>query len=312
MFVQKFDATTGAVLLDPLGKEVYPISTNSDIQAGAIGLYSADNPLFMSYDVNYKIRLTALDGLGNFVIWSGFPYELSSTTATLALAKGRFAFTYDPGQAQAVAVWYENRGTEYRAYAQNRNLLIIPVTLVDFHATKNNKTVTLFWNTSSENNNKGFYIERSTDGNQYKSLGFVQSKSVGGNSNINLDYTAVDDQPSTAINYYRLKQVDLDGKYVYSKTVLVRFDKPGSFYINNIYPKPATDILHVSVEAGMISNGNLTVVDMNGKTVIPSNIVLSKGNNIFHVDISSLSKGIYFLKINNSEKETAIEKWIKQ
>ena len=312
VFVQKFDANTGAVLLDPLGKEVYPISTNSDIQAGAIGLYSADNPLFMSYDVNYKIRLTVLDGSGNFVVWAGFPYELSSTTATLALAKGRFAFNYNLQSSQAVAIWYENRGTEYRAYAQNKNFTIIPVSLVDFYATKNNKIVNLFWNTSTEINNKGFYIERSADGNQYKPLSFVQSKSVGGNSNINLDYTAVDDQPSTAINYYRLKQVDLDGKYTYSKTALVRFDKPGSFYINNIYPKPATDILHVSVEAGMISGGTLSVVDMNGKTVIRSNIVLSKGNNIFNVDISSLSKGIYFLKINNSEKETAIEKWVKQ
>ena len=82
VFVQKFDASTGAVLLDPLGKEVYPISANSDTQAGDMGFYLADIPMFMSYDVNYNIRLTVLDPLGDAVSWPGFPYELSSTTAT--------------------------------------------------------------------------------------------------------------------------------------------------------------------------------------------------------------------------------------
>ena len=311
VFVQKFDASTGAVLLDPLGKEVYPISTNSDTQAGDMGFYLADNPMFMSYDVDYKIRLTVLDPSGDAVTWPGFPYELSSTTATLGTPKGRFAFTYDPVNAQAVAVWYENRGTEYRAYAQNRSLLIIPVSLVDFRAVKNKNQATLYWNTVSENNNKGFYIERSTDGIQFKTLGLVASKAFNGNSNINLDYQYTDAQTLPATNYYRLKQVDADGKYTYSKTLLVRFDKQGSIYINNIYPQPASSELHVSVESGISTKAVLSVTDVNGKMISRSAINVSAGNNIYDVDISSFSKGIYFIKIYDQEKEIATEKWIK-
>ena len=312
VYAQKFNTSDGAVLLNPLGKEVYPISTNMDTQTGSIAFYTEQNPLFMSYDVNYKIRLTALDNVGNFVSWPGFPYEMSSTTATLATPKGRFAFNYNLQTTQAVAVWYENRGTEYRAYAQNKNLTIIPVTLADFKASKELKKVNLSWNTVTEINNTGFYVERSIDGNQFKSLNFVATKAIGGNSNINLDYTFADIQPQPALNYYRLKQVDLDGKYTYSKTLLVRFDKAGSFYINNVYPKPASAILHISVEADAITSGTLSVVDMNGKIVSRSAISLNKGNNIFDVDVSSFSKGIYFAKINSNEKEMAVEKWVKE
>jgi len=312
VYIQKFNTSDGSVLLDPLGKEVYPISNNMDTQTGALAFYSEQTPLFISYDVNYKIRLTVLDNAGNFVNWNGFPYEMSSTTATLATPKGRFGFNYSSQNSQAVAVWYENRGTEYRAYAQNRNLTIIPVTLADFKASKESKKINLSWNTVTEINNTGFYVERSADGRQFKSLNFVPTKATGGNSNLNLDYVFTDMQPLAALNYYRLKQVDLDGKYSYSKTVLVRFDKTGSFYINSIYPKPATSVLHVSVGSGAGMKADLSIVDMNGKTIKSSAISLNKGNTVFDVDVSTFAKGIYFLKITGNEKEVSIEKWVRE
>ena len=188
---------------------------------------------------------------------------------------------------------------------------MIPVKLVGFQGIRNGNVVNLSWNTSTESNNKGFNVERSADGINFKKLGLVNSKAIGGNSSVNLDYTFTDLQPLQSYNYYRLAQVDLDEKYTYSKTVLVRFDKQGAIFINNIYPTPASAVLHVSVESGIKTNGTLSVIDMSGKTVNLSNINLTRGNNIFDVDVSSLSKGIYFLKINWNNKEIATEKWVK-
>ena len=116
VYTQKFSKTTGARLLGNTGVPVYPISSNYDTQAGNVSLIN-DAPMFMSYDVNYKIYATLLDGNGAFV-WPSNRIEMSSTTATLANAKGRFGFTGISGN-QAVALWYENRGVEYRAYAQD-------------------------------------------------------------------------------------------------------------------------------------------------------------------------------------------------
>ena len=118
VFVQKFDTATGAAQLAPEGKEVYPISTAFDTQAGDLLLIN-DAPLFMSYDASYKIYATLLNSTGDFV-WPGNRVVLSSTTASLATPKGRYAFSGVVNN-QAVAVWQENRGGEDRAYAQNVN-----------------------------------------------------------------------------------------------------------------------------------------------------------------------------------------------
>ena len=116
VYVQKFDTATGVVQLAPEGKEVYPVSSSFDTQAGSLLLIN-DAPLFMSYDVNYKIYATLLNGSGDFV-WPGNRIVLSSTTASLGSPKGSYAFSGVVNN-QAVAVWQETRGGEERAYAQN-------------------------------------------------------------------------------------------------------------------------------------------------------------------------------------------------
>jgi hypothetical protein len=116
IYVQKFAKADGSRQFGANALNVYPISTGFDTQAGTVSLVN-DAPVFLSYDGNYKLYATRLDGNGAFV-WSGNRIELSSTTAGGATPKGRFGFSSTQDK-QAVAVWYENRGTEYRGYAQN-------------------------------------------------------------------------------------------------------------------------------------------------------------------------------------------------
>lgn len=313
VYVQKFDKTSGAVLLDPLGKEVYPISSNLDTQEGAIGFFSSETPLFLTYDVNKKIKLNALSVTGDPAPWMGFPCEMSSTNTVFI--KLRFAFNYNPSTGNAVAAWIENRDPSifmYKPYAQNRNLFIIPVTLVDFNAVKNNTQVNLYWNTATETANKGFYIERSIDGINFKTLGFINSNAPGGNSLINQDYSFPDTKPLNGYNYYRLKQINIDGKFTYSKTRNIKFDNTDNIYINSIYPSPATNVLHVSVGSSIKANALVNMVDITGKVVNKTSVKLNEGDNSFDIDVSTLSKGIYVLKLVVGGKDMAIRKWTKQ
>jgi len=116
VYVQKFIKQTGARLLSNTAQNIYPISTSFDTQAGNVSLVD-DAPMFMSYDANYKIYVTRLDGNGAFV-WSGNRIEISSTTAGAGSPKGRFNFT-GLSNSQAVGVWAETRNGIQNAYAQN-------------------------------------------------------------------------------------------------------------------------------------------------------------------------------------------------
>ncbi len=113
VYIQKFLKTTGARQFTDAAKVVYAISSSNDQQCGNLALVN-DTPMFMSYDVNYKIYATRLDASGNFV-WPANRVELSSTTSTLG--KMRFGFTPD-GPNRCAGTWTENRTSSYLGYAQ--------------------------------------------------------------------------------------------------------------------------------------------------------------------------------------------------
>lgn len=115
VYIQKFTKEGGLRQFTDQGKVVYPIAPSSEQQRGGLALVS-DAPMFMFYDVNYKIYATRLDANGNFV-WPGNRVELSSTTAGPGLGKMRYGFTPD-GPNRCAGVWTENRGTDYMGYAQ--------------------------------------------------------------------------------------------------------------------------------------------------------------------------------------------------
>ncbi len=115
VYVQKFLKTSGARQFGDGAKVVYAISTNTDQHCGNLELVN-DNPMFMSYDVTEKIYATRLDANGNFV-WPGNRVELSSTTASPGTPKMRYCFTPD-GPNRCAGTWTENRGSNYKGYAQ--------------------------------------------------------------------------------------------------------------------------------------------------------------------------------------------------
>ena len=143
---------------------------------------------------------------------------------------------------------------------------IVPVELASFTASVTQKGINLEWTTASELNNNGFEIERSVDGNTFVTIGFVEGKGTTTETN----YYSFADLSLLTENYtiyYRLKQVDFDGNFSYSKTISVEFIMPGDFVLKQNYPNPfnpATKIEYQIQEAGLVS---LKVYDVMGKEV---------------------------------------------
>jgi hypothetical protein len=122
-------------------------------------------------------------------------------------------------------------------------LLSSPVELLDFDAQKIDKTVELNWQTASERNNAGFDLERSGNAGDWEPIGYVEGH---GNSNELQQYSYLDKEPVSGYNYYRLKQIDLDGEYEYSSICYVLFTGNTTAGLN-VYPNPNSGQFTISI-----------------------------------------------------------------
>jgi hypothetical protein len=310
VFAQKFDTTSGAVQLNPVGKQIYAVSPNFDTQAGELSLVN-DGPLFINYDVNYKIYATRLDNSGNFV-WPSQRVELSSTATTLANPKGRFAFS-GILNGQGVAVWTENRGIQERAYVQNIPTNgVLPVRLLSFSGERKNNAVKLTWRVSQEINCDGYQIEKSEDGNTFVSIGFIKSQALGGNSTSSMDYVFSDDAANKNNLYYRLKINDLDGRFQYSKVIYVNTVGMRNDIIS-IFPNPtAGDFFTATIYTEKNKSGRIDIFDAQGKSCLSGVRNFFAGINNFTTDISGIASGIYFIRISYADGTSAQSSFIKK
>ena len=146
----------------------------------------------------------------------------------------------------------------------------------------------LKWTTASETNNEGFDIERSADGSVWKSIGFVKGQ---GNSSHETEYSWTDTDPLQATSYYRLRQVDFDGKFTYSETRSVSQQEKATF---SVRPNPFTS--HISLDN--LSEARVEVVDLAGRTVF----IAASANNNLSIDLEKLTQGMYLLRVTEGSK----------
>ena len=178
----------------------------------------------------------------------------------------------------------------------------LPVALLSFTASRNNSAVSLKWETVSEENSKGFYIQRSAGSNIWEVLGFVESKAINGSSNSRLNYTFTDLNKAKGIIQYRLKQIDINGKFAYSPIRAVRAG--GQKVKTIVYPNPSNDGKVNVVFEDKDANRNISLTDMNGRVIKQWKNVVSNT-----LQIENLLTGFYTLRIINSETgEQIVEK----
>jgi hypothetical protein len=189
----------------------------------------------------------------------------------------------------------------------------LPVNILTFSGQRNGNVNALKWVTATENNNKGFHVERSTDGRSFTSLGFVASRAIGGNSNNQITYAFNDNSFSGDRHYYRLRQVDLDGREKTSNIVLIKGVRPSSFTISGLFPNPTISKLNVLVDAPSKQNATLQVIDVTGKVVKEQRVIIEVGTNTVEIDVNEVAAGTYLLKLTSKDSgETSLSKFVKQ
>ncbi len=178
---------------------------------------------------------------------------------------------------------------------------ILPATILDFSATYvSANNVKVAWTTTDEINASYFEVERSTDATNF--IGVAQ---VNASESLSPVHTyAVNDQLyniSGNIVYYRLRIVDKDGKYSYSKVVPVKLDTPESSL--SVYPNPVDSYTILNMVSDKSATGILRLIDNSGKQILTKSFTVSTGNNSVMVDqLGNLPKGIYVIQvmINNN------------
>ena len=176
----------------------------------------------------------------------------------------------------------------------------LPVELMDFNVGMVGENVGCSWLTSSERNSDYFDVENSTNGFDWLSKGTVQA---AGNSMQLMSYSFLDESPSNGQNYYRLKQVDIDGKYTYSEIKSIVFSGIES---SLVYPNPLATWGSVYTQK---NDSEPQILDAIGRKIIVSNARWE--NNVFHFDMSDQTDGAYFIQINDA-KGNELKPFIKR
>ena len=172
----------------------------------------------------------------------------------------------------------------------------LPVLGLDYNAKRiNNSKVQLDWKTVQEIDNKGFFVERKKDNEvNFTQLHFVKSAAPNGNSSLPLNYSHIDANDFRGKTYYRLKQEDLDGKFMYSTVKLVNGSNGKSISLK-AWPIPSAGPVNISAEG--IDNDILLVFDNNGRLMKQLSITAKTP-----VQITGLMPGNYIVKLG-SQKE---------
>lgn len=178
-------------------------------------------------------------------------------------------------------------------FQSNNTLLPLPVRLRDFTVAKNSQGgVNLKWTTDMEQHTSHFSIERSVDGKNFLSIGTVRS---AGNSNSLRNYVFVDDALLTQELYYRLKMVDLDGRYEYSPTKKIRFSNRGMKF--TISPNPGVGPVRLLIEGEARGPLEFTLKDQAGRILIREKGEKTRQTFQWQPDLSGLATGLYFIRI---------------
>lgn len=178
---------------------------------------------------------------------------------------------------------------------------VLPVSLTSFNASFTNNQNSLTWSTATESNSLGFEVESSIDGATFSKIDFVPSKNDG-NSSTALTYIYQDKSATSGTTYYRLKQVDKDGKFEYSEVKFVK--SPLSPEKNNfrVYPNPTTDYVEI---AGADAEGVIIALFNTAGKELPTKLVNGR------LSMNNLNAGLYVLRISKNGQVVQTTKLVK-
>ncbi|WP_299755447.1 T9SS type A sorting domain-containing protein [uncultured Pontibacter sp.] len=183
----------------------------------------------------------------------------------------------------------------------------LPVELMSFEGKATQSGIALEWTTASEENNDRFEVERSQDGKSFEHIATVAG---AGNSSTALAYSHTDKTAGAGLHYYRLKQVDFDGQFEYSKIVAVDNKITLAKARMEVFPNPATSN-YVRVALQSQSNAHLKIMDRNGRTVYTQEVAAGSQEIQLSIPELSIPKGLYYVHMQDAN-EKQVQKLIIQ
>ncbi len=176
----------------------------------------------------------------------------------------------------------------------------LPVKLISFSAKlKTDKQVELDWLTSLELNCNYFEVQHSTNAFDFILLSKVKRLGTQQTNN----YSFIHTLPTIGFNYYRLKMVDKDGTFEFSPVKTI--NNVGGFYAR-IYPSPVKDKLQLEVVYEQKNSIDIQIITENGRIILSQNYITEKGKSLLGLNVSSLQKGNYFLRLTSDDKKQTV------
>nr|MCU0335830.1 T9SS type A sorting domain-containing protein [Chitinophagaceae bacterium] len=184
-------------------------------------------------------------------------------------------------------------------FVANNSAPLLPISIKNLKASWLANQGLVQWTTATEENAAGFDVERSIDGRNFETIGFVKAK---GNSVTEVAYQFIDaGAASSSANkfFYRLRLKDLDGKFVYSTVVSIV--RSGAANIVRMYPNPARSQVMLSVFANADETLQWMLTDAGGRVVKANRAGIRRGDNNISIDLSSLPAGLYQLSVRGAQ-----------
>jgi hypothetical protein len=180
---------------------------------------------------------------------------------------------------------------------------LLPVEITYFSAEKNKEQVDVSWQTASELNSSYYEIQRSSDGVHFET---IATEAAAGFSNSLLNYSFVDENPLKGFNYYRLKEVDSDGRSQFSDIAVVDFYTGNTVLQLAMYPNPVEESATLNFEMPEQGKAKIEVFDALGKVVYSNETYFGEGANSIALADLAIASGNYFVRVlaQNAISET--------
>ncbi len=302
--------------LNPNRKSLY------DVYSKLLRLRNVPNflPTFVTDDINwnlnggFKTLQVNSDSLKICVIGN---FDVVTTTGTVTFQQPGTWYNYLVGGTRSATGSPESitlQPGEYYVYT-NRNanpfLTALPLKLISFTTSLKSGAVDVNWVTTSEDKVKGFEVERSLNGTDFRR---IEARAAAGSVTSRTSYLFTD-REAIALHagsdlYYRLKMIDLDGQFSYSAVSRVPAAKHRGL---TIYPNPANTMLYLKGEQQDLVNSTLTITDLTGrkyKTIVAGNATLSNGT--LAVPLGKMANGSYLLKVEVNKGQVMTKQFTVQ
>jgi hypothetical protein len=177
----------------------------------------------------------------------------------------------------------------------------LPVSLLNFTGGLRQSNIQLNWSTATEQNSKYFDILKSTNGENFYSIGTVNA---AGNSTEQKNYFHADHQPAKGLNYYKLKLVDADGSYTYSKVVLIKNEEKAN---QLTLVAQTNNSIKVSATSSTTEKATIMLLGLDGKTLYKQNVLLNNGANFIDIPASMVKGNIAIIALTTSKGVSTIK-----